>query len=75
MLTKTIVFLAALLLWATGLILIGREFTCDFNLYYIAFDDLEDFLHEALDSGKINVGICKEMLLVLEEYKRFYGGI
>ena len=47
----------------------------DFNLYYIAFDDLEDFLHEALDSGKINVGICKEMLLVLEEYKRFYGGI
>ena len=47
----------------------------DFNLYYIAFDDLEDFLHEVLDSGKINVGICKEMLLVLEEYKRFYGGI
>lgn len=32
---KTLVFFAALLLWATGLILIGKEFTGDFNLSYI----------------------------------------
>ena len=47
----------------------------DFNLYYVPFNDLESFLHDALDNGTINIGICKEMLLVLEEYKRFYGSM
>lgn len=47
----------------------------DFNLCYVPFDTLDGFLQEALDNGTIDVNICKEMLLVLEEYKRFYGGM
>ena len=47
----------------------------DFNLYYVPFNDLESFLHDALGNGTIDIGICKEMLLALEEYKRFYGSM
>ncbi len=47
----------------------------EFGLFYIHFDDLEGFLQNCLKNGTISVDIGREMLLVLEEYNKFYGGM
>lgn len=47
----------------------------DFNLIYVSMDDLNDFLKRNIDNGMVDVSIGKEMLLVLEEYHKLYGGV
>ena len=46
----------------------------DFKLFYVKLISLKDFLKDALDKGMIEEIICKEMLLVLDEFIRIYGG-
>jgi 8-oxo-dGTP pyrophosphatase MutT (NUDIX family) len=51
------------------------ELATDFNLFYVNFSDLEDFLKKNIDSGMIDVAIGKEMLKVVEVYNELYGGL
>lgn len=51
------------------------ELETDFNLFYIKFKDLAEFLQKCIDDGSIDVKIGREMLLVVDEYNRLYGGI
>lgn len=51
------------------------ELATEFNLFYVNFSDLEDFLKNNIDSGMIDVAIGKEMLKVVEVYNELYGGL
>ncbi len=51
------------------------ELATEFNLFYVNFSDLEDFLKKNIDSGMIDVAIGKEMLKVVEVYNELYGGL
>ena len=51
------------------------ELESDFNLFYIKFDVLDDFLQKCINDGTIDSNIGREMLLVVEEYNRLFGGI
>lgn len=51
------------------------ELATDFNLFYINFSELSDFLKKNEESGNIDVKILREMLIVIDEYNEIYGGI
>ena len=51
------------------------ELETDFNLFYIKFKNLDEFLKKCIDDGNIDVNIGREMLLVVKEYNRLFGGI
>ena len=51
------------------------ELETDFNLFYIKFKNLDEFLKKCIDDGSIDVNIGREMLLVVKEYNRLFGGI
>lgn len=45
----------------------------DFHLFYIPINDMEKFLTESLQNNQIEEVIGKEMLAVMEEYKKRYN--
>ena len=47
----------------------------DFNLFYVVFADLENFLKKNIDDGMIDVSIGREMLNVVEVYHDMFGGL
>ena len=50
------------------------ELATDFNLYYVVFSDLGNFLKKNISDGMIDVSIGREMLYVFEVYQELYGG-
>ena len=50
------------------------ELKTDFNLFYVDFANLENFLISKIDSNEIDPKIAREMLHVVKEYKNIYGG-
>ncbi len=50
------------------------ELATDFNLYYINFNTLDNFLKNAIEDGSIDVNIAKEMIRVVDVYHEVYGG-
>lgn len=50
------------------------ELSTDFNLYYINFNTLDNFLKNAIEDGSIDVNIAKEMICVVDVYHEVYGG-
>lgn len=46
----------------------------DFDLFYIPFSDLAEFLNHNINNGMIDIKIGREMLYALKEYKEVYGG-
>ncbi len=51
------------------------ECQTDFGLFYVSLEDFKDFLDQSMDDGMIDKNIGREMLLVLEEYNKLYGGV
>ena len=51
------------------------ELETDFNLFYVSFADLKNFLNKNIDSGNIDANIGREMLHVVDIYNEVYGGI
>ena len=51
------------------------ECQTDFGLFYVSLDDFADFLEQSMDDGMIDKNIGREMLLVLDEYNKLYGGV
>ena len=51
------------------------ELDTEFKLFYIKIQDLERFLNESLQDKSIDPKIGREMLYVLKEYDKLYGGI
>ncbi len=49
------------------------ECQTDFDLFYVNVGDLTVFFEEAMNDGKLDPKIGKEMLFVVEEYNRIYG--
>ena len=50
------------------------ELATDFNLYYVVFSDLGNFLKKSISDGMIDVSIGREMLNVFDVYQELYGG-
>ncbi len=50
------------------------ELSSDFNLFYVPFNDLENFLKKCMEDGSIDEKIGIEMLHVVEVYDIVYGG-
>ena len=50
------------------------ELATDFNLFYLNFNDLEEFLKKSISSGGIDPNIGREMLHVVLEYHNMFGG-
>lgn len=50
------------------------ELATDFNLFYVVFADLENFLKKCMSDGMIDVSIGREMLNVVEVYHDMFGG-
>ena len=50
------------------------ELATDFNLYYVNFFYLKDFLLKSIDNGTIDSNIGHEMLCVVDEYNKMFGG-
>ena len=49
------------------------ELETEFNLFYVDFVTLDQFLEKQIDLGTIDKKIGREMLFVVEEYKNVYG--
>lgn len=50
------------------------EMATDFNLFYVVFADLENFLKKSIDDGMIDPSIGREMIHVVQIYNDVYGG-
>lgn len=50
------------------------EMATDFNLFYVVFADLENFLNKSIDDGMIDPSIGREMIHVVQIYHDLYGG-
>lgn len=50
------------------------ECKTEFNLFYTDVAGLENFFDDAVKEGMLDLGICREMKLVVNEYNRIYGG-
>ena len=50
------------------------ELSTDFNLFYVNFEDFDNFLQENMDSGELDKNIGREMLYVFSEYNNLFGG-
>lgn len=51
------------------------ELETDFNLFYVEFSKLKDFINKGIKDGEIDLKIAKEMLLVISIYNDEFGGI
>lgn len=47
----------------------------EFYLVYVKLSELEKFLLRAVDDKELDEGIAREMLLVVNEYNKLYGGM
>lgn len=52
----------------------GLELETEFNLFYVVFADLENFLKKSIDDGMIDPNIGREMINVVNVYYDLYGG-
>ena len=50
------------------------ELATDFDLFYVYFSDLDNFLKKCLEDGSIDKNIGREMLYVVEKYNDIFGG-
>ena len=50
------------------------ESKTDFNLFYVDFSHLEEFIVSKIDSNEIDPKIAREMLHVVKEYNKIFGG-
>lgn len=50
------------------------ELATDFDLFYVYFSDLENFLKKCMDDDSIDKNIGREMLHVVHEYNEIFGG-
>jgi ADP-ribose pyrophosphatase YjhB (NUDIX family) len=50
------------------------ELETEFNLFYVNFKDLDNFLNKSIDNGSIDSNIGREMLYVYDEYNKMFGG-
>ena len=50
------------------------ELATDFNLFYVVFADLKNFLKKSIDDGNIDAAIGNEMTNVVDVYYDLYGG-
>ena len=50
------------------------ELATDFDLFYLNFNNLGEFLKKNMESGSIDSNIGREMLHVVEEYNKMFGG-
>lgn len=50
------------------------ELATDFNLFYVPFDDLGNFLKKCMEDDTIDKNIGREMLLVVDAYNEIFGG-
>ena len=50
------------------------ELKTDFDLFYVDFSNLEKFINSKIDSNEIDPKIAREMLHVVKEYNKIYGG-
>ena len=50
------------------------ELATDFDLFYINFKDLKEFLIDCIEHDKIDPNIGREMINVTEVYNELYGG-
>lgn len=49
------------------------ELATDFNLFYVNFDDLENFLKKNMDDGMLDLAIGREMIHVYNVYQELYN--
>lgn len=49
------------------------ETATDFNLFYVYFADLGNFLRENIKLGNVDNKIGREMIYVLDEYQKIFG--
>ena len=47
----------------------------DFELFYVPVKNIKEFLDEGMRTNKIDKNIYDEMLLVIDEYNRIFGGV
>ena len=50
------------------------ELATDFNLFYVVFADLENFLKKSIDDDMIDPNIGREMIHVYQIYNELFGG-
>lgn len=50
------------------------ELATDFNLFYIEFDDLKNFLMKCIKDDTIDANIAREMISVVDVYNEIFGG-
>jgi len=50
------------------------ELATDFDLFYLKFSDLKNFLIDCIDNDKIDINIGKEMIEVVNVYNELFGG-
>lgn len=50
------------------------ELSTDFDLFYINFKDLKNFLIDCIEDDKIDKNIGREMINVCDVYSELYGG-
>lgn len=50
------------------------ELATDFNLFYVVFADLENFLNKSIEDGMIDPNIGREMIHVTHIYNELFGG-
>ena len=50
------------------------ELATDFNLFYVVFADLKNFLNKNMEDGMIDLSIGREMLNVVDVYNEMFGG-
>jgi len=50
------------------------EANSEFKLFYINFKDIEEFIKNKIDEKEFDVRIAREMLHVVKEYNKIYGG-
>lgn len=50
------------------------ELATEFNLFYVVFADLENFLKKSMDDGMIDANIGREMIHVVQIYHEMFGG-
>ncbi len=48
------------------------ELETDFNLFYINFSNLKEFIEEQIKENRMDLNIAKEMLRVIDEYHKIY---
>ncbi len=51
----------------------GLELATEFNLFYLSFSGLGDFLREKSEAGEMDPKIAREMLYVVDEYHNIFG--